>query len=112
MEETMKDYKWLTKDGALIKMVDMDAKHLQYAYTHACVKEYEYHLKSGGFSDLREQLEAVAESRNIKLAQPDETHPSPKWANYFCARRKTEKVVLSKVQPSISSYKGLKEVDA
>lgn len=112
MDQQLKEFIWLSKDGARIKMIDMDEKHLQYAYTHACVKEYEYHLKSGGFSDLREQLEAVAEARNIKLAQPDETHPSPKWRNYFCAQRQTKKVVLSKAQPSIANYKGLEQIDA
>ena len=97
MENTNK-YIWLDKEGNQLDMRTMDVKHLQYAHTHACAKEFKYHELSGKFSDLRDVLEEVAESRNIALSYPDENHPSPKWNGYFCSLRKSKGITLTKVQ--------------
>jgi len=94
MELTEKTNVWIDKDGTELDMSTMDAKHLQYAHTHACAKEIKYYHMSGRFTDLRDQLEEVAKSRGIRLIYPDETHPSPKWNNYFCAVRKQKGITL------------------
>jgi len=106
------NYIWKSKDGADLKMIEMDAQHLQAAHTHACAKEFQYHQKTGFFSDLRDQLEEVAMERGIELAFPDETHPSPKWGAYFCNIRKTKAITPTVVRRSaLASYVGLKEVN-
>jgi len=107
------NYMWKDGDGTFLDMRTMDPKHLQAAHTHACVKEYSYHQKTGFFSDLRDQLEEIAENRDILLNYPDETHPSPKWNNYFCAIRKargiTPTVLVRKIP--LATYSGLKQVN-
>jgi len=109
----LKEYIWKSKDGADLKMIEMDEAHLQAAHTHACAKEYLYHQKTGFFSDLRDQLEEVAEKRNIRLYYPDETHPSPKWSNYFCNIRHAKAITLAPVvrKVAMASYVGLEQVN-
>ncbi len=106
------NYVWLDATGNKLKMIDMDAKHLQYAHTHACGQEFKHHKMSGFFSDLRDQLEEVAALRGVELVFPDEKHPSPKWGNYFKNIRKTKAMLpINKVTPLLSNYSGLKEVN-
>ncbi len=107
-----KKYYWKDGENHLLDMMQMDEKHLQYAHTHACGQEFKYHKLSGFFSDKRDQLEEVAELRQIKLIYPDEKHPSPKWGNYFCAIRQTKMVTPSIMKrPSVEKYKGLEQVN-
>jgi hypothetical protein len=107
------NYIWKDINGVELDMMQMDEKHLQYAHTHACIKEFKYHELSGFFSDKRDQLEEVAKLRKIELSFPDEAHPSKKWGNYFCNIRKTKAVVpvLAIRQPLMKNYKGLEQVN-
>lgn len=110
-QQSKPNYFWKDAEGKKLNMLEMEVKHLQYAHTHACGQEFKYHKLSGFFSDKRDEFEEIAELRGIKLAYPDEKHPSPKWGNYFCAIRQTKKVTLQIVKrPSIEDYKGLEQV--
>lgn len=111
---TFNDFKWLTKDGKHLKMVEMDSKHIQAAHAHACAKEFEYFYKSGFFSDLRDQLEQVAEAKGISLAAPDENHPNSKKAEYF--KRSQERLKTKKLPEPVQTASNeverkLEEVD-
>jgi len=111
MAQTTPNYVWKDSDGIKLKMMDMEAKHLQYAHTIACGQEFKYHKLSGFFSDKRDELEKVAAIRGIELAYPDEKHPSPKWGNYFCSIRKTKAMQPQKITPLLSNYIGLEKVN-
>lgn len=106
--EQYKNYVWLDKEGTKLPMIDMDAEHLKSAFNHACMKEFIYHQRTGFFSDLRDQLEEVAEKRGIELIYPDENHPSPKWKGYFNALRKRAQKVF---KPTVLEDK-LEEVNS
>lgn len=110
--DNLNNFVWRTKDGATLKMIDMDVKHLQYAYAYACLKEFDYHIRSGNFSDLRDQMEAVAEARGIVLLYPDDKHPSGKCKQYFCNLRKTKAITPRAVTAKVVNYIGLEKVNA
>ena len=106
----LKEFVWIDKEGTKLRMLEMDEKHLQYAHTHACLKEFHHHNMGSLFSDLRDQLETIAEHRQIKLFYPDETHPSPKFGQFFCNVRKTKKVIPVRTT-FLDNYKGLEQVN-
>lgn len=90
MEKT-EDFKWITKEGKKINMVDMDKQYLITIYNRVCLNELEAFNRSNTFSKLRDQIEAVAEQKGIRLEYPDQKFPHYKWGNYFNAVRQTKK---------------------
>lgn len=110
-EPSLENFVWLDKEGSPLKMLEMDEKHLQYAHTHACLKEFHHHNMGSLFCNLRDQIEAIAEHRGIKLYYPDETHPSPKFGKYFCTVRQNKKVAPIRAT-SFDKYRGLEQVNS
>ncbi len=100
---------WKTKDQRIIRMIDMDLKHIQSAHTHSCIKELEYHNLCNIHNQLRDQLEKVAELRGIKLQYPDERFPARAWGQYFVNVRKTNRITPEPIKLSNDNTKGVLE---
>lgn len=112
-QPNINDFIWIDKEGTVLKMIEMDEKHLQYAHTHSCLKEFHHHNMGSIFSNLRDQIETVAELRGIKLFYPDETHPSPKFGAFFCNVRKVKAVTPATARATaLDNYKGLEQVNS
>jgi hypothetical protein len=107
--------KWMNKNGITVLMVDMDESYLRTAHLSICIREVEMHNKLNTLHRLREELEEVAQEREIKLDEPDVRFPHPRWGQYLAQDRKikstpvdevdsikTEQVVLEKENSSTS----------
>jgi hypothetical protein len=87
-KENLNDFKWKTRTGEFVSMMDMEEAHLKNALFRVCVEEAEAFNRVNTFAGLRDQLEKVAEARGIVVEYPDLKFPSPKWDRYFQQMRR------------------------